>query len=486
MRFLAGVAALFSFVIVLGACAPAFAGEKSLGAALAEALHTKGVIDDATYADVTKGGSDEEISRRLLEALHKKGVVDDATYKEVSAVDCEPKPVSLAAAPQSTPAPAATGAEAPVRDSVKPLDTALSSVEEGIARLGGDKVKMKIGFFFQGGWVNDDAGFSVGAPPTTDVGAGNQFFVRRARVFFDGTVLEKIGYKLSMEAATSASVLRDAYVYLDYIPYARLTVGQFKVPFGLEGVEALASNPTINRSMVTNFVHAPTVRDRGIMASGSYKTTLGDRPFGASYDLAVVGGNSFNRADDNEDKDVSLRVRVTPLVKGMTVGGSLYAGKTHNAAGDKDRDRYAAEFDFNPAAVKGLKLRGEYMWDRKFFDNYAAARTGAKGAALGRALHTSGWYVLAAYRVDGAGGGLKFLNGLEPLVRYERMDEDASIPDNERSKTTVGFNYYLAKDTRIMANYEFVQADDKLALRSVNQLDTKDHNLFTTQIQLKF
>ncbi len=483
--------AFFILVLSVVALAPpvASADDSAVTGALIDKLRDKGVIDEEDYRELTapaQSGEEQDLSRRLVRLLYEKGVIDEASYKELNG-DTETAVAAPHEEPQSSPA---RTSEPTVREVAAPLDKGLAAVEQGIARAGRDNVSLKINFFFQGGFINDTAGYSVGTPPTSDLSktSGNQFFVRRARLYLSGNVLEKLGYKVSFETASS-TILRDAYVYLDYIPYARVTVGQFKVPFGYEGPLALAELPVANRSLATNLVHAPTLRGRGVMLSGKYDYGTADDPMAASYQLAVVNGNGFNKSDDNNSKDVALRARFNPFLSCLTVGGSWYTGRTRQSGGvDKDWDRWGAELEWKPKHIKGMRVLGEFVWSRRYYDTYTArdinSTTGLP--AFGRHAHGYGWYALAAYRLNGFEGGWSFLNGLEPAARYDMLDEDTAVADNERTRTTLGLNYYLAKDTRLMLNYELIHADGRLRDRSLQLIDNVSHKLLTTLVQVKF
>ena len=477
MRLLSSL--FLSAFLLLIAALPAIAGGDQASGALIELLHNKGVLDDASYGELRNAGQGGE--SKLLDVLYKKGVIDEATYKDLSA-----KAVAEAkapAAPQASAAPAE-----------RPLDQVLTAMEEGFVKLGGPDTKLKIGMFFQGGWVNDDSGSSVAIPPTTLISttAGNQFFVRRARLFFNGMLTKKVGYKISLEGApSSAGVLQDAYIFFDYIPYTRVVMGQQKIPFGLENYEALGDNPMINRSFISNFEN-PTLRDIGLLAQAKYSTDYDGMPLAGNLWVGVFNGTGRNVADNNDAKDVVARLTFTPLIEGLSMGGSLSYGKTHftpsgNPDFNKDRDRYAAELDYNPPYLKGLKVRGEFMYDRKFFDKFVTTNQSTTSpAAFNKYAHTEGWYALAAYRVNGLQGFWRYMNGLEPVIRYDQFDEDQTLSNDSRDRTTVGFNYYFAKYCRLMANYEIIHADGGLKQNSLEQIDLIGHHILTTLVQVKF
>jgi phosphate-selective porin len=204
----------------------------------------------------------------------------------------------------------------------------------------------------------------------------------------------------------------------------------------------------------------------------------------------------MNATDDNDNKDIAGRVWIKPMVAGLTLGGSLYHGKTNSTAAGavkKDWDRWAADVEYRPAYIRGLLLRGEYLWARKYYATYASKNIIETTAlpAFGKQAHSTGWYALAAYRVDGLKSYWRYLNGFEPVVRYDYFDEDTSTQtalsrQGSRNRTTIGLNYYLNRYSRLMANYEIIHADGSLKTSSLETVDTIGHHLFTTVFQVKF
>ena len=550
-----------SLLILLLSVSAAFADGQKATSDLLDVLKAKGVLDDASYDSLKKkeavSPTPAASTLQLLDVLRAKGVLGEEDYNRLSreaapaavpAVATNPAPAAVpvaetvtAPAPEQATAavPAPTAAASPVGE--RPIDGTLTKVEDSFARVTGDIVRLKIDGYIQAGYLNDDAGFSYGLPPTTDFSptSGNQFFVRRARLGFNFNVGEKIGAKVQIEPAvdlfTSSStsggrsILRDAYVWTDYIPYTRITLGQFKTPFGLEGVESLSDNPTINRSMVTGLAHS-LLRDIGVMAAWKFNTDVSGLPLGAQWAVALVNGTGYNLPDDNDQKDIVFRGTVNPLVEGLNIGGSLYGGKTHvtptaGAAFNKYHDSWAAEAEYVPPFLKGLKLRGEYLWNRQYYTKYYsyASVTGtasdtppATASTVGttpnnpstanaaRTVHTAGWYALAVYRVDGLQGIGSYLNGLEPLVRYDAMNEDEdgtpwvftsgsgaatktlTVNSHTRYRTTVGLNYYFNNYARLMLDYEMIHVDAGLRRASIEPIDLISHRLFTTLLQVKF
>ncbi|MBI5695959.1 MAG: hypothetical protein HZC51_09525 [Nitrospirae bacterium] len=487
MRFIH--TAILALSLTVLAAVPAFADGQSFNGTLLDILHSKGVIDDASYNQVkdAQARGDMGANQMLADILFNKGVIDEASYKMLSAKAADEKAAlntAMNTAPQST-------AVAPKPADDRPMAEVLAAAEDGFARLTGDKVKMKIGSWMQFGWLSDDLGNSTYFPGVANgasATSANQFYARYARLYFNGKLDDKIGFRVMFDAApTSATVFRDAFVYFDHIPYAKVTLGQYLTPFGDEVWRAPMDVPTINYSMASTFIQIPTSRSLGVMLSGKYaaKTESG-RPYSVGYGLSAINGavaaGTTAGTDDNDYKDVMGRVYVTPFVEGLSVGGSFYTGQTrHVLAGleaKRAHQRWATEFDYAPSFAKGLTLRGEYMWQKRFFTN----------GGMNRYADAKGWYATGAYRISGLEGSAKFLNGLEPVIRYEEFDEDTTIPDNERDKATLGFNYYFNKYTRLMVNYEMVEAGRKLNNFTLQGSDNSnfDHNTLTTAVQVWF
>jgi len=508
MRYIAVMAAALLMTGLMAVSA--WAGGQSVSGALAEALYKKGVLDDASYNDIKKAegeGGEQALSKKLIETLHNKGILDDESYAKLARqAEEQPGPVAVAT-PQSSPSSAKPG------EAERPFDKAFASVEEGFARLGGDTVKLKIGTWTQLGFVSDNIGSNTGALPSATsfvARSGNQFYIRFARLYFNGTLSDKVGFRLMVDANGGApgSPLRDAFVWFDYIPYTRVTLGQFLTPWGDETWRAPFDLPMINYSMAANLMQFPNFRDIGLMASSKYSTKVGELPVGAGYSMALINGNNMNAADNNNAKDFMGRAWVNPFVPGLSVGGSWYVGKTSNFAGaignKRSNTRWGLELDYAPTFAKGLAVRGEYLAQRKWIPSNNQNVTGASAlynfsgnpsappvalalaAADNRFCHAYGWYASALYRPSGFEGGLKFLNDLEPTFRYDFLDEDTKVKNNSRDRFTLGVNYWLNKYTRFLANYEWIKADGALKTRAMMNTNNFGHNVFTTNVQIWF
>lgn len=195
----------------------------------------------------------------------------------------------------------------------------------GATRAIADKLnKLKTSGYVQGRyeWHDDSAN---GLRPDGTPANLNRFFVRRGRLklLYEGTNAE---YMLQIDASGSGVALRDAEAtFVDtWTPFGlRLTVGQFKWPFGHEILQSSADREMPERALVFRRLF-PGERDRGLRLQARYKV----------FKLAValvnglpqgIGDRTYTDFDANSFKDLVGRVGID--VGFLTVGLSGYYGR---------------------------------------------------------------------------------------------------------------------------------------------------------------
>lgn len=284
----------------------------------------------------------------------------------------------------------------------------------------------------------------------------NTFKFKRARIGVTGAVAKDFTYYVVLETApllsTNRSVyLLDAFITYHYSDWAKLSVGQFKQPFGLEVNTACNNLTTIERSMVSDQLVAPQ-RDLGLMLLGGSKESK------LKYSIALLNGNGISEKDNNTKKDFSSRISYKPF-DFLTVGGSYRYG--FPITNDKDRTTYGADAEFK---YKNLKVVGEYIYDEGSFNAAASAGCGAAPATLGP--KRQGAYVTASYLTKW---------NIEPVYKYEFFDSCLDFSQNMTQAVTFGANYYFNKATRIQVNYQY----------KVEYFEI-DNDALLVQLQVKF
>lgn len=155
------------------------------------------------------------------------------------------------------------------------------------------------------------------------------FLVRRARLRASGNLGSPyLGYSLQIELATPQKPLRDAYVAVAHWGQ-EFRLGQFKVPFGWEGLLPLNRVPMIDQSVVQLLATPVNVRDIGVQIAG--ETELGE---GWKFQnaVALVNGEGPNTRDVSPHKDVYARVGVVKKDR-FWLGISGAGGETERDGG---------------------------------------------------------------------------------------------------------------------------------------------------------
>jgi phosphate-selective porin OprO and OprP len=315
---------------------------------------------------------------------------------------------------------------------------------------------------------------------------GTQF--RRARLSLSGLMHRKVEFKAQFDFATGNAVFRDVYGGIRQLPgVGNLRFGQFKEPFGLE--EQTSSNfiTFVERSLTNAFVPS---RHTGVM--------IHDREANERISWAIgVFRDTNDFGISTGDENYALTGRVTalpwsnPSGEGLVHLGLAYSRRntaasfrfrerpeTHLAPRLVDTGVFPAEalnlIGAEAALVAGpASLQGELV--RADADPAAGPNTSFHGFYLMGSFFLTGEH--RSYRAEeGAFGRVRpkraFLSeaggagAWEVAIRISEIDlTDGVISGGELRDWTLGLNWYLNPNSRIMWNY--VRAD----LRTVGTAD---------------
>jgi Phosphate-selective porin O and P len=202
--------------------------------------------------------------------------------------------VESAAPPAATPAAPAAPA---LDERVAAVETKLAGTEETVGAMQASVdsfKKLKIGGFIQGRYeYHQDA-----VDGWSNYKNENRFYVRHGYLGarYEGKNAE---YFLQIDANNNDGVvLKDAEASLvdTWTPlHLKLTLGQFKVPFGYEILQSDADREMPERAQVILSLF-PGDRDRGLRLQGSYQMLR--------FNIAVVNGASFGQKDPSNYQGV--------------------------------------------------------------------------------------------------------------------------------------------------------------------------------------
>jgi phosphate-selective porin OprO/OprP len=281
------------------------------------------------------------------------------------------------------------------------------------------------------------------------------------------------------------TVLQDAWLDVNYSAKARVRVGKFKSPVGLERLQSATALAFVERAYPTALV--PN-RDVGVMLHGdlaggvvAYAAgVFNGAPDGGSVDLDLADG-----------KDVAGRLFLSPFkrgtspLKGLGFGMAGTTGKQTGAlpayrsggqvslltilagiTADGTRNRLSPQLSFYSGR---FGLMAEYAWSESWVKK---ASTGARAQFTGEAWQTSATFTLTGEPASSSGlrpreafepgqgkwGALELagrVNGIE--IGTEALREGIVDPTRSVRKAfawTVGLNWIPSRNIKQVVNFE--------------------------------
>ena len=355
--------------------------------------------------------------------------------------------------------------------------------------------------------------------------ANNDFYMRTARLGLKGIVYKYLDFNVAGEFGKGSSCLWDGYMGFNYLPEAKLRIGQFKQPFSLEWYSPADWRDFIEMPLPIDNL-TPDM-DIGAMFHGNLGKGI------LNYGLGVCNGTGKNSSDTNDDKDIVARVVLSPFnssnnpfLKGLHIGGSMTYGNQEAERGEmrrsgkfqtagetaffqfKDgilhdgaRTRYGGELCY---MIGAFSLKGE--WVRMNLDDLYHPTNGTKDNFYIDGSYVSLSYILTGEHQpfeDGMYGRITPKNNFDPrkgtwgaiqlVARYETLSIDSELfrkgyadsttYTDEAEGFTLGVNWHLNDIVRAMINYTSTDFNGHI-VKDGEKLDSED--LFLVRMQLIF
>jgi len=352
--------------------------------------------------------------------------------------------------------------------------------KEGIRFDTPDKTfQMRIGGRIQNDWAFFDQDSSL-EDAVGNWDEGTEF--RRARLYMQGLVYETVEFKAQYDFAGGDAEFKDVYLGLKGLPVGRLRVGHFKEPFSLN--ELISDNHItfMEKALPNALVPA---RNTGIMINNH---VLEDRMTCA---LGV-----FRETDDFGSGEGDGKYNVTARLTGLPLyedegSALLHLGLaySHRNRGDtlsysQRPESHLAQRLINTGSVEvdDLDLVGAEVamvyGPASLQVEYITAMV---DDAAGSNPDFSGYYIQTSYFLTGEHRPYKLSDAVfsrvkpkagfpgqeggigawEIAARYSHLDlYDGGINGGELDDVTVGLNWYLNPNARVMLNYVYADASD--------------------------
>jgi phosphate-selective porin OprO/OprP len=278
------------------------------------------------------------------------------------------------------------------------------------------------------------------------------FDLRRGRVYASGNIAKDWQFKTQFN--TNGDGVEDLYLrYTGWGESARVTIGNQKVPFGLEWLTSSNDINVLERSAITERYtvgRAEGVQLHGVISSNS------------TYAASIF---AKDQEDTNDDEiGFAARYTIAPVKSDTSV---VHFGIAYRDIADSDAFGLEAAATSGPFHVQAEYFDGDFGTDS-----------------------LSGYYVQAGYVLTGetrpySGGIFKRVKpsgkggAWEAVVRYE--DGDGNHSDIELGRTdatayTIGLNWYAHSNVKFGINY--TDGED-----NINQDDGSE---FRVRFQLTF
>ncbi|MEO5350031.1 MAG: OprO/OprP family phosphate-selective porin [Magnetococcus sp. YQC-3] len=398
--------------------------------------------------------------------------------------------------PQTTPHPPPQTAAAPP----PPAKQAATASPVEVTTKGGLKAKSRDGSFEVnlGGRIQVDAGFHQ--DDKTDHANGTE--LRRARLDVGGRIDKDWRFKLAYDFADNGVEDKAAYLAYEGWPQATVKAGLYTPPFTLS--EATSSLHTIfmEEPMLVNAFKPDDRIGIGLESGGEQW----------SAQMALFGeGPGKSTVADDEARGASARVTWAPPVGKdalLHLGGAVAYQAPNSSNPIRFRARPEAhvgsqrmvdtkaidkvsdwtQYDLELAAGLGpLSFEGEYLLanvnretgqpDLNFSGYYGSLGWFLTGESRHYEAKTGSFGRIAPkenFSLDKGGKG-----AWEVAARYSVLDlTDANVIGGEEKNVTLGINWYLNPQLRLMANYVLADAEKS----GVHD----EPKLFQTRMQVDF
>lgn len=421
---------------------------------------------------------------------------------------------SSAAASDDAPAPVSqTALSDPAPSAVQPTST--TSVRSGpiAARRDGlwlstqdGSTKLQVHGYAQA----DDRMFSA----TTRAIERDTFLFRRIRPLFEGTLLNNVDFRFMPDFGQGTSQIQEAYLELKTLPFAKVRVGKFKEPIGLEILRQDRELMFTERSMASDLV---PLRYIGAQLSG---TVISDSvEYAAGYFEGSSDGSNGAFTKWIESHEAVARAfflpfattPITPLKQlGFGVAGS--AGTQEGSISGLKTTAQTTFFKYSSSTyADGQHNRlspQAYYYVGPFgalAEYVISSQKVLNGARIGR-VRNDAWEVAGSVMLTGeknsyAGitprnalesvSGWRRFGGLELALRYSQLAIDpaafphfASVSSAAQLAKEEGvvLNWYLNRYVKLVTNYEHTG----FRMGAGNTTPLHNENVLMTRVQLAF
>jgi phosphate-selective porin OprO/OprP len=327
-------------------------------------------------------------------------------------------------------------------------------------------------------------------------------------LYTSGTVYGSVDFKVQYDFAGGDADFKDVYLGLKGVPgVGHITVGHFKEPFSLEELTSSKYITFMERSLPNAFVPS---RNTGFMLHNPVLDERMTWAVGYFY-------NTDDYGDTFEDySNTNLTARLTGLPWYTEDGEKLLHLGLSYSNQSRDEAKSTVKFEERPEAhmapeklvstgdiaADGVSLiNSEVVLVYGPFSIQGEYVTASVDSTVANDPGFSGYYVYASYFLTGEHRNYKTSEAAfdrvkpknnfgsaeggagawEIALRLSHLDlNDEGISGGKQDDTTVGVNWYLNPNTRLMFNYVSADLEEKTGV------DDGSVSIFETRFQIDF
>jgi phosphate-selective porin OprO/OprP len=404
-------------------------------------------------------GAEKNVAEEILEVLWSNGQITDAQY-QVLATKARNGGGTL---------PAVAAVEKP--------ETFRVYWKNGLRFDSADKqFKLKFGgrIMNDWAWIDEDSDFNDDGS-SADYDNDTQF--RRARLYMAGTIYGNTAFKAQWDFEDGVADFKDMYIELKKVPcLGNVRVGHFKEPYSLEELTSSKYITFMERSLPTTFApEADAFGESTSLADDDYYNVTGRvtaLPWYADDGANLLHvGLSYShkfRDDDSFTEGTSPEAALVGTVADATVvdsdGIDLITPELALVLGP-----FSLQGEYTKAYVEGSNIDWEGF--------YAQASYFLTGEHR-KYKRTAGSFSRVSPRENFDMNGGK--GAWEIAVRYSHIDFfDGGLDEEKLSDITVGLNWHLNPNVRMMLNYVRGTLDQF-------GIEDSDGDILQTRLQVDF
>lgn len=363
------------------------------------------------------------------------------------------------------------------------------------------------------GLLQGDGRFFLDGAPA---GNNDTFLLRTARPIIEGSLGKLVGFRFTPEFAGDSASIVDAYVDLRFNPAYTVRAGKFTSPVGLERLQSSSALSDVERALPSEL--APN-RDIGVQLQGD----VAEGRFG--YAIGVFNGTVDGRdaVTTNPDNEFEYAGRVffepfkndASALSGLGFGVGASVGDKRGS-GNNFLPRYRTPgqvqfFNYRAATLadgQQSRISPQGYYYRNAFGLLAEHIVSKQEVSIGgvrEELSNKAWQATASYVLTGEDASYRGVvkpshpfspgtdgwGAFEVVGRYGvlEVDDDAfplfadpAVSASEAASWTVGLNWYLNSNLKLVLNYLHTSLEGGAA----GGADREDEKAVFTRLQVAF